>query len=624
MNKNRAAIYVFYDKGGIVDSYIIFMLQALKVVCNKLVVVCNGQVNDEGRELLESVASDVVVRENEGFDAWAYKTGMEYIGWNNLEQYDELVLMNDTVFGPIYPFQIMFDEMGKKNLDFWGITKHGECANYNGLTRDGMFPEHIQTYFLTISNTLLTNSKFKEYWDNLRTLKSWNETVSFIESQLTKHFADLGFSWDVYVNTDKDMPEFSDVSLIQLMPYELIRDYKCPIIKRKNFSIEYLHFLAFSIGNSVKKAFDYIRYSTTYDTDLIWDHILRTADLRHIKDNLHLNYVLPDNYLMSYKHGLPAPVNHKDEAVSAKVAIFAHITYEDQIDFCMSYISSAIEFADIYITTLAEKTKKSIQERFNNIEHNELKIIVMPENSKGRDVGALWVMLKPYMENYDYICWMHNKKSPQDKPLTIGRGFAQRCFENMLASKDYVHNLIDVFNENPRLGMLFSPPVIHGPYRLLISNLWGVNYQNTLELAKKLGINVPIEGAIDPIFPAGGMFWFRPKALKKLVDYDWKYEEFPDEPLPVDGSLGHAIERIYCFAAQSEGYYSGWVVTEDFSVTDTTSLWYLLTRHQLHSPWGLLKRNMVEGLKKRQRLYVFLRNIYRKCKMILRRLRLMK
>jgi len=612
MKSNSAAIYVFYDKNGIVDSYVTVMLQGLKSVCSKIVVVCNGIVNDEGKRQLESVTPDVIIRENEGFDAWAYKAGMEYIGWDNLVEYDELVLLNDTVFGPIFPFEAMFEEMRERKLDFWGITKHGESSNYTGLTRDGMFPEHIQTYFLAISKRMLSSVEFREYWDNLRNLKSWNETVSFIESQLTKHFSDLGFSWDVYVNTDNEMSDFSNVSLLQLMPYELIRDYKCPIIKRKNFTIEYLHFLAFSIGNSTKKAFDYIRYNTSYDTNLIWDHILRTADLRHIKDNLHLNYVLPDNYVPPSKQGDTSPDKQRN------VAIFAHITYDDMIDYCTGYISSAMDVADIYITTLTEETKENILKYFANAGYKEPTVFVIPKNSKGRDVSALWVMLRPHMEKYDYICFMHNKKSPQDKPLTIGRGFAQRIYENMLASKDYVQNVIKTFEENPRLGMLFPPPVNHGPYRLMISNLWGVNHENTKELAAKLGIDVPIEGAIDPIFPAGGMFWFKPAALKKLVDHEWKYDDFPDEPLPVDGSLGHAIERIYCFAAQSEGYYSGWIMTEDFSVTEMTTLWYILTRHQLHSPWGLLKRNMVEGLKRRPRLYVFLRNIYRKIKMVLR------
>jgi len=615
MMKNRVAIYVYYDKDGIVDSYIPYMLQALKEVCNKVVIVCNGNVNDDGKKQFEEITEDIIVRENEGFDAWAYKTGMEYIGWDNLKEYDEVVLLNDTVFGPIYPFVDMFDEMGKRNLDFWGITKHGEIANHEGLTKGGVFPEHIQTFFLAISKNMLGSHEFINYWKNLRKFKSWNETVSFFESQFTKHFADSGFKWDVYVNTDKELPGFSDASLIQLMPYELIKDYRCPVVKRKNFSIEYLNFLAFNIGNNTKKAFDYIRYKTQYDINLIWDHILRTADLRHIKDNLHLNYVLPENRLVYPE----TDVGAKADAV-AKVAIFAHITYDDQIEFCLNYIRSASDIADIYITTLAEQTKENILDRFAKASLKVQDVVVLPKDSKGRDVGALWVALKPYMKDYDYICFIHNKKSPQDKPLTIGYGFAQRCMGNLLASSDYVKNVVSTFDENPRLGMLFPPPVVHGQYRFLISNYWGANYQNTLELAERLKINVPIEDGIDPIFPAGGMFWFRTKAMKKIIDYDLKYEDFPDEPLPVDGSLGHAFERIYCFAAQSEGYYSGWVMTEDFSSMEITSIWYIITRHQ-HSLWGLFKKNLVERLKKSPRFYVFLRSIYRKIKRLFRLMR---
>ena len=217
------------------------------------------------------------------------------------------------------------------------------------------------------------------------------------------------------------------------------------------------------------------------------------------------------------------------------------------------------------------------------------------------------------MNDYDYICFMHNKKSSQDKPLTIGRGFAERCTGNLLASREYVINIINLFSGNSRLGMLFPPPVIHGPYQYLISNLWGLNYQNTLELAERLGINVPINNDIDPVFPAGGMFWFRTKAMKKLMDRNWTYDDFPDEPLPVDGTLGHSFERIYCFAAQSEGFYSAWLMNEGFVSTEITSLSYIIARKH-YSAWGALKSSVIKNLLGRPRLYVFIRGIYRFCK----------
>jgi len=610
MTKKRAAVYVFYDKDGIVDSYVTYVLQELLKVCEKLVVVCNGKLSDEGRESLTCLTEDIVVRENEGFDAWAYKTGMEYIGWDKLKEYDELVLMNDTVFGPFYPFQSIFDEMDTRDVDFWGMTKHGRFHNPDGLTKGGVFPEHIQTYFIVICNKMLASAELEKYWNNIPKLKSWNQTVSYIESQFTGHFADMGYRWDVFADADKELADFYDISLMSLMPYDMVKDYKCPFIKRKCFTIGYSTALTFTIGNSTRKAFDYICENTDYDVDMIWEHILRTASFRHIKDNLHLNYILPENTVM----------DDTIDISKAKAAVFAHITYEDLIDFCAGYISSASGIADVYITTLSEDLKAHILNRIGQIGLNKLEVIVLPENSRGRDVGALWVALKPYMAEYDYICWIHNKKSPQVRPLTVGRDFARRCMENTLASKEYVKNIIGMFQTNPRLGMLFPPPILHGPYIQLLSFLWTGNFHNTVELADKLGINVPIDVGFDPVFPTGAMFWFRTKALKKVIDYDLKYEDFQAEPLPEDGTFGHAFERVYCFAAQDEGYYSAWAMTDKFALNEITSLSFVLSSAK-PTLYGTIRKSLVEWLRKFPGPFAFLQKRYRRCKQLIKRLR---
>jgi len=580
MSKSRAAIYVFYDKDGIVDSYVTYMLCALLGVCDKLVFVCNGDLGSAGRESVEALTSDLVIRENEGYDAWGFKAGIEYLGWDKLVDYDELVLMNDSVFGPIYPFMDMFDSMDGRGLDFWGITKHGEFIDHAGGKKGRVVPEHIQSYFYAFSQGMFSHSEFKSFWDGLSKPKSWDDAIALFETRFTKHFSDLGFKWDVYVNTDKKLGEFSDIDQTLQMSYELVRDYRCPVLKRKCFSIDYWNFLAYTIGDSTAKAFRYVDEETDYDVNMIWDHILRTVNLRHIKDNLQLNYILPEGFISDGAVGGDGVTGGGGAAGGgdAKAAVFAHITYEDQIEFCIDYISNAAEIADIYITTTSGHMESLLIERFDSIVHKKLKVLVLPDDHKGRDVSALWVALKPFMKEYDYICFVHNKKSSQDKPLTIGRGFAERCFRNTLAGKEYVINIINLFVKNPRLGMLFPPPVIHGQYQFHIANLWGANFKKTALFAETLGIEVPMDNYADPVFPAGGMFWFNTKALRKLESRDWKYDDFPDEPLPIDGSLGHLFERIYCFAAQSEGYYSAWVMTDGFDSTEITALSYMLAR----------------------------------------------
>jgi rhamnosyltransferase len=69
----RLAIYFFYDKDGIVDDYVLYVLRDLMEDISSLMVVCNGKLTQQGREKLESITPRVLVREDKGFDVWAYK-----------------------------------------------------------------------------------------------------------------------------------------------------------------------------------------------------------------------------------------------------------------------------------------------------------------------------------------------------------------------------------------------------------------------------------------------------------------------------------------------------------------------------------------------------------------------
>ena len=74
------------------------------------------------------------------------------------------------------------------------------------------------------------------------------------------------------------------------------------------------------------------------------------------------------------------------------------------------------------------------------------------------------------------------------------------------------------------------------------------------------------------------MFWFRPKAMKLLFDKDWKYEDFPPEPNGIDGTLLHAIERIYSYIVQESGYYPAWVMSERNAGMEMCNLYYMIKK----------------------------------------------
>ena len=140
----RCAIFLFFDKDGIVDDYICHMLEDLRNSVEYILVISNGYVERSGLQKLKRAADDVYCRANLGLDVGGYREGLFYIGFKKLAEYDEVVMLNYTFFGPLYPFSEMFDTMAERDVDFWGITKHHKVdPDPFGMLPYGYLPEHI-------------------------------------------------------------------------------------------------------------------------------------------------------------------------------------------------------------------------------------------------------------------------------------------------------------------------------------------------------------------------------------------------------------------------------------------------------------------------------------------------
>lgn len=556
---NRLVIYFFYDADGIVDRYIPYMLEDINKNCSELFVVCNGNLTPEGRATFKKLTPHLLVRENKGFDVWAYKAALEYYGWEKLEQFDEVIMMNHTIMGPVYPFSEMFAEMDKRDLDFWRITKYPKVGvDPFGTISYGYIPEHIQSHFIAVRNNMLKSMEFRDYWDNRPEITCYADAVGKHEAIFTKSFGDKGFRWAVYVDTT-DREKF-EIDFILTSPVALIEKYRCPIFKRRSFFHDYYYILHTSTGEQTRQLMAYLREKTNYDVGMIWENILRTCNMADVKTALCLDYILP-------KSGESKPGTEK-------VALVIHSYFEDLVQYCYDYALSMPESSDIYITTDSEKKEKEIKKVFANGPWNSVKVIRI--ENRGRDVSALLVGVAEYLPQYDLVCFMHDKKVGQLDYGIKGYSFSERCYQNLLGSKCLVNHIIALFRDEPFLGLLVPPVPNHAEYYPTLGLEWGLNFDATKKLADQLELNVPMSNSKEPIAPLGTMFWFRPKALKKILDYGWEYKDFPEEPNAADGTVLHAIERVYPFVAQDAGYYSAWVLSDEYARQEINNLTYML------------------------------------------------
>lgn len=579
LNKSnlRLGIFFFYDKDGIVDSYVKYLLDGIKNSLDRLVIVCNSKLSTEGYRIFSQFTSELIVRENVGLDVGAYKEAMYHVGWDKLAEYDEVVIFNHTIMGPVYPFEEMFASMNKRKLDFWGITKYGEeCFDPFGYNPYGYIPEHIQSHFMVFRKSLLKSEDFQKYWKDMPEVNSYDESVGYFESVFTKKFSDKGYKWDVYVNTD----DYRDITTYPLIFFakDLIKDKRCPIFKRRMFFQPYTYVVTNTVGQGAVELLNYLRKTKLYDIDMIWENLLRTCNQADLEKNMQLQYILPSDI---------APEERVRRGLkNQRIALVMHLYFEDLVESSFSYAESMPAETDIYITTNTEAKKKCIVEKFKDSHCRNVDVRVI--ENRGRDVSSILVGVKDVIMNYDIACFVHDKKTAQLKPGSVGEGFAYKCFENTLHNNKFVLNVINCFLENPRLGMLVPPVPNHGDFFPTLGMEWSMNFENTEKLARSLGIQVPMDHSKEPIAPLGTFFWFRPKAFKPLFDHNWEYSEFPQEPNGIDGTLLHAIERVYPFAVQQAGYYPAKVMVDKFASIEINNLEYYVREYNR----ALLNNNM--------------------------------
>ena len=104
--------------------------------------------------------------------------------------------------------------------------------------------------------------------------------------------------------------------------------------------------------------------------------------------------------------------------------------------------------------------------------------------------------------------------------------------------------IIGRFAADGELGLVFADD----PHL----NDWDGNREVAEALAARMSLKEPLPPFFD--FPVGSMFWARTAALKPLFDLKLGWDDYPKEPIANDGTLLHALERLFPFVARAAGY----------------------------------------------------------------------
>ena len=283
----RLVIYFHYDPAGCIDTACRIAVQAVQKY-GKVIFVTNGALAPADRVWVRQSGAGCIERENTGFDVGAYREALLTIGREALAEYEEIILMNYTLAGPVCELQPMFEAMqARPALDFWGLTRHYAMKSPRF---GGNVPEHIQSHFLALRPRLFTGDDFWRYWQEMPLPKSYEESVIRHETRFTPYFAAKGYTWDTYVQTEDMRGVF--VNPIMACPRELLEKRGCPFFKRRSLFTPYGDELRRTDGMAARELCGYLHEETSFPLDLLLVSLLKTQPLAALSKNLHWRYVV--------------------------------------------------------------------------------------------------------------------------------------------------------------------------------------------------------------------------------------------------------------------------------------------------------------------------------------------
>ncbi|WJM15023.1 rhamnan synthesis F family protein [Microbacterium arborescens] len=545
----RAVVYVIYDKRGRVDDFVLHALRGLREHAHHIVAVVNGELRSDARRSLETLVDEVLQRENTGLDIWGQKAGLDLLG-DRLAEFDEVVLTNDTWFGPVRPFSPIFQRMNAAELDFWGLTDHPRVEIEASWTGE-VIPYHLQSFWIAVRRRMFTSDAWRDYWRDLPLLDDWRQAVTRHEVTFTEHFASRGFTHDVgfpYADYDTENPSIFNA--------DAMLDAGCPVVKRKPFffwPITMDHNA--SIGRwTLEKVESY-----GYPRELILPNLARNSPPRDLATDIGALEILSDQ---------PALY---DASSPLRLVVVAHIYYVDMARDMLRRADMMPGPYDLVVTTPDAGRADAIAAVVADSprEGRRVDIRVLPSNN-GRDQSAFLIACRDVImdDRYDVLVKIHTKRTPQ-QGYAVGQHFASQQLDNLLPNAGYAANLVGLFQREPTLGLVY-PPMIHIGHGTLGHAWWG-NRDNFVKVADQLGMQVPLDDG-SPLAPFGSMYAARPIALRRLAEHAWRYEDFGGKNAYRDGGLAHVLERMPSYVAAEDGYHTRHALTAEYASLSHTSL----------------------------------------------------
>lgn len=165
---SRLCLFAHWDRHGVVDDYILNYLERIADHGFAIdFVTTSNDLEAASLRRVRKLCRWAFLRLNKGLDFASWKAAVP--DPSTFQDYEVLLLANDSVFGPFHDLGPILDQMATQPASLCGLTDNYEVAH------------HVQSYFLYIPQPTLFSPTFTTLWTDIEPIEDKGQIIERYE-----------------------------------------------------------------------------------------------------------------------------------------------------------------------------------------------------------------------------------------------------------------------------------------------------------------------------------------------------------------------------------------------------------------------------------------------------------
>ena len=183
-------LFAHFDPHGVVDPYVVYYLRALHELGATIIFVSGSPtLTPESVAPIRPFCAGIYTRRTLSLDFGSWHLAWHILrqrGWS-LDQFDRLVVANDSVYGPLFPIEEMWDSFA--------------CADMYGAIESREQERHLQSFFLAWDLNSRTRPFLDDFWTDFQYVVDKYWLIRRYEIGLSTRARKAGLSMKAFAST---------------------------------------------------------------------------------------------------------------------------------------------------------------------------------------------------------------------------------------------------------------------------------------------------------------------------------------------------------------------------------------------------------------------------------------